>query len=645
VKNGGDELGSSITCSVPWDNLDDESPRVSDEFSWAGAKWQLLFFPSGYGSETQGHSSVYLRLLSDGRPRPLPRGISFSVTTTGGSKDALVASRACSGHIFSLESSAKRSWGFAKFAEKSTLEQIASSSSVSSPPALTLQVHLGPASSSACGSGNSDAFAGLVNNGNTCYMNALLQSLYHVSAFREGLLSSVERGLASGKLGRSNNAAVELAKTFASMKSSSSSASSFSGRSGEGGIAAEAETPAPAPASGNKSGDSGGGQGGGGFSWPWSGRLKRRRQQMEDEGAQQRAGLSPGRTLGLCRALGIDPRQQEDAQEFRGNLFLALSEALETVSSEESSLDDDLDEDGDVVMSHDDKVDSKNTKKKPKKKKAESAMAALETPFQGRLVNEIRSGVPGIAFAKTWSEPFADLAVDITSTTSSTATLVGALEAYFSEEVMSGSNAYKAKGHGLLAKAFKGCRLDGGSPIGKTSAAGGLPGLPEVLHVQLKRFAFDSRTMRLSKVHAPCRFDQDLDLAPFVTAASTTGQGTPVETRYKLHAVLVHSGDANFGHYYAYIKPSLASEVASSGKLTKSGSSGGGWFKFDDQRVTPVPIEVVLAEGAGVSAKAGSGTVHGTGGSFALQTMSTNAYLLQYVRVDAIQALLHDGES
>jgi hypothetical protein len=110
VKPGLSE--SSVKCCIPWDsNHGDEKPQVSEEFSWAGATWQLLLFPSGYGSQETGYSSVFLRLVSDSRPKPLPRGISFTVSAiceddNNGKHEGeqKKSSRSCAGHVFSLVS-------------------------------------------------------------------------------------------------------------------------------------------------------------------------------------------------------------------------------------------------------------------------------------------------------------------------------------------------------------------------------------------------------------------------------------------------------------------------------------------------------------------------------------------------------------
>lgn len=57
----------------------------------------------------------------------------------------------------------------------------------------------------------------------------------------------------------------------------------------------------------------------------------------------------------------------------------------------------------------------------------------------------------------------------------------------------------------------------------------------------------------------------------------------PSERNYVLHGVLVHSGDIDGGHYFALLKP----------------EKDGKWFRFDDDRVTPVTLREVFQDNYG----------------------------------------------
>mmetsp|Transcript_54572 Transcript_54572/g.127608 ORF Transcript_54572/g.127608 Transcript_54572/m.127608 type:complete len:1321 (-) Transcript_54572:97-4059(-) len=120
-----------------------------------------------------------------------------------------------------------------------------------------------------------------------------------------------------------------------------------------------------------------------------------------------------------------------------------------------------------------------------------------------------------------------------------------ALRDYTEVEVLEGDNAYEAEGHGKQ-RAKKGIRF---------------LKFPPVLNLQLKRFHFDLEKMDMVKLNSRFEFHRKLDLSSFAPGAGV----------YLLHAVVVHSGDVNSGHYYVHIRPNL----------------DGGWFKFDDDTVTP----------------------------------------------------------
>jgi len=53
---------------------------------------------------------------------------------------------------------------------------------------------------------------------------------------------------------------------------------------------------------------------------------------------------------------------------------------------------------------------------------------------------------------------------------------------------------------------------------------------------------------------------------------------------YHLHAILVHSGTINSGHYYCFIRPNSNDEK---------------WYKFNDSVVSEVEKEVVFNVGMG----------------------------------------------
>lgn len=87
--------------------------------------------------------------------------------------------------------------------------------------------------------------------------------------------------------------------------------------------------------------------------------------------------------------------------------------------------------------------------------------------------------------------------------------------------------------------------------------------------------------------------------------------------------MLVHSGDLHGGHYFALIKP------------TKDGS----WYKFDDDRVTPVTDKEVLEDNYGGDMLNGIVPAHQRTQARSLKKF-TNAYMLVYVRESDVDTVL-----
>jgi hypothetical protein len=115
----------------------------------------------------------------------------------------------------------------------------------------------------------------------------------------------------------------------------------------------------------------------------------------------------------------------------------------------------------------------------------------------------------------------------------------------------------------------------------------------------------------------------EIDLSDFLTASADKS----LSYNYKLHGVLVHSGDVHGGHYFGMIKPTKDSQ----------------WFRYDDERVIPVTMDEVLEENFG-----GGNDIYANG----LNTQTrqqrtaaqwrrfTSAYMLVYLRESLIDEIL-----
>ena len=114
-------------------------------------------------------------------------------------------------------------------------------------------------------------------------------------------------------------------------------------------------------------------------------------------------------------------------------------------------------------------------------------------------------------------------------------------------------------------------------------------------------------------------FPFEIDLGEFLDETADRSQPWV----YKLHGVLVHSGDLHGGHYFALIKPDRETR----------------WLKFDDDRVTPVTDREVLEENYGGEALNGLVSPMQRNQVRAMKRF-TNAYMLVYVRESAIDEVL-----
>ena len=122
--------------------------------------------------------------------------------------------------------------------------------------------------------------------------------------------------------------------------------------------------------------------------------------------------------------------------------------------------------------------------------------------------------------------------------------------------------------------------------------------LPSTLVIQLKRFHYDWETNRSMKFDDYFSFPRVLDMGPY-TAEGISAQedkdnlqaklspglslqsfSRNISVNFDLVGVVVHSGQANAGHYYSFIKERKGHSVVNSNKNK--------WFKFNDTTVEEI---------------------------------------------------------
>ncbi len=106
---------------------------------------------------------------------------------------------------------------------------------------------------------------------------------------------------------------------------------------------------------------------------------------------------------------------------------------------------------------------------------------------------------------------------------------------YVQTEMLEGDNKYHAEGYGLQ-DAKKGVIFEK---------------FPPFLHLQLKRFEYDIEKDSIVKINDRHEFPLEIDLADYLDKDSPLSKE---DWKYRLHGVLVHSGDLHGGHYFALLK-------------------------------------------------------------------------------------------
>ncbi|KAM7534096.1 hypothetical protein Aperf_G00000110976 [Anoplocephala perfoliata] len=147
-------------------------------------------------------------------------------------------------------------------------------------------------------------------------------------------------------------------------------------------------------------------------------------------------------------------------------------------------------------------------------------------------------------------DPFLDLSLDVAQRGSTS--LAACLSSYFRPEVIDGTlPCSQCNVNRRAVKQFY------------------LLNLPNILIFYLKRCHQDT------KINTSINFPVELDLTPFVTQLAE--RKFTWQDRYSLYAVLNHCGQTNSGHYTAFIR-----------------SEPGSWCQCDDQKIVPVDLDRVL---------------------------------------------------
>ncbi|KAM0334256.1 hypothetical protein ACHAQA_001278 [Verticillium albo-atrum] len=225
---------------------------------------------------------------------------------------------------------------------------------------------------------------------------------------------------------------------------------------------------------------------------------------------------------------------------------------------------------------------------------------AFRSFYGGQLVQQVRSKECDHISERL--EPFSAIQCDIKGKT----TLLDSLRDYVDGEIMEGENKYKCSTCDRHVDAVKrACLKD----------------IPNDLIFHLKRFDFNLRTLTRSKINDYFSFPNRIDMRPYTVDFLNQESPSREEDIFELVGVLVHSGTAESGHYYSYIRE------------RPSNAERENWLEFNDETVStwdPALLEISTFGGA----DANLGT-DGNGLSF---DKTYSAYMLFYQRSSVLKA-------
>ena len=131
--------------------------------------------------------------------------------------------------------------------------------------------------------------------------------------------------------------------------------------------------------------------------------------------------------------------------------------------------------------------------------------------------------------------------------------------------------------------------------------------LPRVLIFVLKRFEFNYDTIKKVKINDYYEFPQVLDMGKYLYDKNKDNNSNDDMNKFILKSVVVHMGNTEQGHYYAFIR-----------------KEGDKWYQFNDTEVTPFDINFLEEE------TFGGDEVFNVDGNKKVSKKNRSAYLLFY---------------
>jgi len=158
-----------------------ELKQYSDTFELGGYKWRLLIFPKGNKSE---FLSVYLDVPeTELMPQNWQRAAAFKLSLVDQVENKNHFEKDTSHNFTSRESD----WGFTSFISLADVYSSTNPYLVDDCIVIRVEVNVRKPNLYLYDSRAETGFVGLKNQGATCYMNSLLQTLYNINYFRQSV--------------------------------------------------------------------------------------------------------------------------------------------------------------------------------------------------------------------------------------------------------------------------------------------------------------------------------------------------------------------------------------------------------------------------------------------------------------------------
>jgi ubiquitin carboxyl-terminal hydrolase 7 len=223
----------------------------------------------------------------------------------------------------------------------------------------------------------------------------------------------------------------------------------------------------------------------------------------------------------------------------------------------------------------------------------------LPQMFSGKIKTYI--SCINVPYESSRVEDFWDVQLNV----SGNKNLLDSFQDYINVEKLDGENQYFAGEEYKLQDANKGVIFQS---------------FPDVLHLQLKRFEYDIQRDTMMKINDRYEFPEEFDAGLYLDKDADKSESW----EYQLHGVLVHSGDLNAGHYYAFLKP----------------NKEGWWYKYDDDKVTKATKREVLEENFGGPYRVPHGQIRPLSQKKTPLMRPNSAYMLVYIRKTKLDKIL-----